>query len=449
MLRLPLLLKAGSLTAVLLLLVFGLSMIGGLANERMAYRSQAAASIESSLAGSQALAGMVLTRRCVETFEKTVVRDKERSVERSEVVSVLRALPQTSSWVSQGRIEPRYRGLYKVNSFAINAEEVADWRSMKELAPMPLRAPAVAVRCDPALIEFSLADPRGIRSVRLRGPSADIEIRPSVNSGTFSRGFEARLPVADTALDAPIQLRLAVEMVGIESVGFVPLAVDNAVTLKSDWPHPSFSGAFLPLTRSVSSEGFEARWSVSSLAAQARSQLGPSAIGCAPSRSSAKGCLQTFGVDFIDPVNPASLSDRATKYGILFIVLTFAGIVLLEVLKGQTVHPVQYLLIGAAMAVFFLLLLSLSEHIAFVRAYVLAALACVALLTVYAKAVLGGWRRALPMAGGLCVLYGVLYLVLQSEQHALLAGSLLVFAVLAGVMLLTRHVKWGWVDASA
>ena len=129
-------------------------------------------------------------------------------------------------------------------------------------------------------------------------------------------------------------------------------------------------------------------------------------------------------MDFIDPVNPASLSDRATKYGILFIVLTFAGIVLLEVLKGQAVHPVQYLLIGAAMAVFFLLLLSLSEHIAFIKAYVTAALACVALLTVYAKAVLGGWQRALPMSAGLAVLYGVLYLVLQSEQHALLAGWL-------------------------
>ncbi len=447
--RFSLLVKAVSLAAVLLVLMMGLSMIGGLANERVAYRAQAAASIEGSLAGAQTLAGMVLTRRCVETFEATVIKDKEKTVERSEVRTVLRSLPQSSSWTTESKIEPRYRGLYKVNSYALNAEEVVDWKTARDLAVLPLKAPAVAVRCDAPLIEFTVTDPRGIRAVRQRGPNGDLEVKPSTNGGTFNRGFEAKLPVAESALDAPLRLRLVVELVGIESVGFVPLAVDNTVTLKSDWPHPSFGGEFLPLTRTVSAQGFDARWSVSSLAAQARSQLGSSAAGCAQTRSSTKGCLQSFGVDFIDPVNPASLSDRATKYGILFIVLTFAGIVLLEVLKGQAVHPVQYLLIGAAMAVFFLLLLSLSEHIAFIKAYVTAAVACVALLTVYAKAVLGGWQRALPMSAGLAVLYCVLYMVLQSEQHALLAGSLLVFAVLAGVMLLTRHVKWGGLNEGA
>lgn len=447
--RFPLLVKVVSLAAVLLVLMMGLSMIGGLASERMTYRAQASASIESSLSGAQTLAGMVLTRRCIETFERTVVNDKEKTIERSEVLTVLRSLPQSSSWTTESRIEPRYRGLYKVNSYALNADEVADWRTMKDLTAMSLKAPAVAVRCDAPLIEFTVSDPRGIRAVSLRGPNGDLEVKASSNGGTFHRGFEAKLPVADNALDAPIRLRLAVELVGIESVGFVPLAVDNTVALKSDWPHPSFSGEFLPLTRTVTARGFDARWSVSSLAAQARSQLGSNAAGCAQGRSTAKGCLQSFGVDFIDPVNPASLSDRATKYGILFIVLTFAGIVLLEVLKGQAVHPVQYLLIGAAMAVFFLLLLSLSEHVEFIRAYVAAALACVTLLTVYAKAVLGGWQRALPMSAGLGVLYAVLYLVLQSEQHALLAGSLLVFAVLAGVMLLTRHVKWGRISEGA
>ena len=177
MLRLPLLLKAGSLTAVLLLLVFGLSMIGGLANERMAYQSQAAASIESSLAGSQALAGMVLTRRCVETFEKTVVRDNERSVERSEVVSVLRALPQTSSWVSQGRIEPRYRGLYKVNSFAINAEEVADWFETKT-DPAIAQAVAKAEADARNTPTPAIAPPPGRYSVETQQPIGNEQAQP-------------------------------------------------------------------------------------------------------------------------------------------------------------------------------------------------------------------------------------------------------------------------------
>ncbi len=444
-----LMVKATALGAVLIALLGALSAIGGLASERMAYRAQAAASIESSLAGAQTIAGMVLTRRCVETIEKTVVKDKEKTIERSEVFTVLRSLPQASTWTATSKIEPRYRGLYKVNSFALRATEAVVWKTMNELVAIPLRAPAVAVRCDAPLIEFSVSDPRGIRSVRLSGPNGELEVKAASKGGTFASGFEAKLPVADTALDAPFKLQLAVDLVGLESLGFVPLAVENAVTLKSDWPHPSFGGEFLPLTRTVSAEGFDARWSVSSLASRARSQLGSGAPACGHSTAGVKGCLQSFGVDFIDPINPASLSDRATKYGILFIVLTFAGIVLLEVLKGQAVHPVQYLLIGAAMAAFFLLLLSLSEHIAFLWAYVAAAVACVLLLTVYAKAALGGWKRALPMSAGLAVLYGVLYLVLQSEQHALLAGALLVFAVLAGVMLMTRNVKWGRIHESA
>ena len=159
-------------------------------------------------------------------------------------------------------------------------------------------------------------------------------------------------------------------------------------------------------------------------------------------------CLQSFGVEFIDPINPASLADRATKYGLLFIALTFVGIGMLELLKSLPIHPMQYLLIGAALAAFFLLLLSLSEHVSFALAYAAAATACIGLIAVYAKAVLGGWGRALPTAVALSVLYGVLYLVLQSEQHALLAGSLLIFAVLAVVMLSTRKIRWGAVSAN-
>ena len=168
-----------------------------------------------------------------------------------------------------------------------------------------------------------------------------------------------------------------------------------------------------------------------SLAAQARSQLGSSAAGCAQTRSSTKGCLQSFGVDFIDPVNPASLSDRATKYGILFIVLTFAGIVLLEVLKGQAVHPVQYLLIGAAMAVFFLLLLSLSEH-RLHQGVCDSGCGLRGPADGVCEGSLGRLAASATDVGGACGALRVLYLVLQSEQHALLAGSLLVFAVLAG-----------------
>ena len=155
-----------------------------------------------------------------------------------------------------------------------------------------------------------------------------------------------------------------------------------------------------------------------------------------------------MAVNFIDPVNVTALSERAVKYGELFIALTFVGLGRYELLRRIKVHPVHYLLIGAALAVFFLLLLRVSEHLPFAAAYLLAALGCTTLIAVYAMSALGGWRGALPVAGGCATLYGVLYLVLQSEQHALLAGSLLIFAVLAVVMLSTRTIRCGAVAAN-
>ncbi len=469
----PLVIKAAALAAILLLLISGLSMISGMAAERIGYRAQAAESIRRSLAGPQAIAGPVLTRRCVETSEKQVTTDKKTTTERSEHEYVLKALPETMKWSATSRIEPRYRGLYKVNSFNLEARADVAWpaTTLSALSPPPVKATVVAVACDVPKVEFAVTDLRGIRSVKMGSSAGTLQAQASSGGDIFKAGFEAALPRAEALSAAPFTLQLAVELVGVESLSFVPLGVDNTVTLKSDWAHPSFSGAFLPRERKVSDAGFEATWNVSSLASTARGQLGRQAVLCdlrragygeqnyargvsyadaqaqATSASAAGGaCLQSFGVEFIDPVNPASLADRATKYGLLFIALTFVGIGMLELLKRVPVHPMQYLLIGAALAAFFLLLLSLSEHVSFALAYAAAAAACIALIAVYAKAVLGGWARALPTAAALSVLYGVLYLVLQSEQHALLAGSLLLFAVLAGVMLMTRNLKWGQIN---
>jgi len=136
------------------------------------------------------------------------------------------------------------------------------------------------------------------------------------------------------------------------------------------------------------------------------------------------------------------LGDRATKYGVLFILLTFVGIGLVEVLRRVRVHPIQYLLVGCAMTLFFLLLVSLSEHVAFGWAYLTATAACTLLCSFYGTFVLRGWRAGVALGAALGALYGALYLLLQLEQTALLLGTLLLFAVLAGVMVATRRLDW-------
>jgi inner membrane protein len=470
--KLGIVLKGLALFVVIILLMIGIGQIGSIAHERGVYRQQAIESVRKSLAGSQTIAGVVLTRVCTETVETVTEIDKKKTVDRAERKVVLRALPQSLKWSAVSEIEPRYRGLYKVNSFNLSAKGVVEWSDLRELTPPVVRDNVVAVKCETPQSEFSVSDARGIRSIKLSASGQSLKPEAMSEGKAFRTGFLAKFPVDDAALKNAALMNLEINLVGTESLAFVPLGNENLIDVKSSWPHPSFAGAFLPTERSVRDDGFEAKWSISSLASTARSSLMRGGSVCAMSRdgdgenyvsgvdpavamaaaeravaaaqaaSGSPSCVQSFGVSFIDPVNPATLADRATKYAFLFIALTFVGIVLLEVMKGARVHPIQYFLIGAALAAFFLLLISLSEHVSFATAYAVAALACVALVGVYAKAVLGGWSRAVPTMIGLGALYGVLYVVLQSEQNALLAGSLLIFASLAGVMLLTRNVEW-------
>ena len=154
------------------------------------------------------------------------------------------------------------------------------------------------------------------------------------------------------------------------------------------------------------------------------------------------GNVDALQVSLVDPIDVYTQADRASKYGILFVVLTFVGFALFELIKRLPIHPLQYLLVGLALAIFFLLLLSLSEHIAFWQAYLVSAIACIGLQFIYLSGVLKSWARAAGFATMLTLLYGVLYGLLVSEDNALLMGSLLLFGILAVIMWVTRKVDW-------
>jgi inner membrane protein len=261
---------------------------------------------------------------------------------------------------------------------------------------------------------------------------------------------------------------LELELLGTERLGIVPLGGATQVALRSNWPHPSFNGQFLPSERTVTAEGFDAQWRISSLSSTAQrtvQQQRPLCDGSSMRESphdtavdaaadvaaavvtiaegpSGSGCTETLGVSFVDPSNTYALSHRATRYGLLFIALTFVAVGLFEFMRALKVHPVQYFLVGAAVSIFFLLLVSLSEHLAFSNAYALAATACVVLLTWYASHMLRSWRSGLPFGAGIATLYGLLYVLLRLEQTALLVGAVALFGVLALLMALTRKVNW-------
>ncbi|UWX04800.1 cell envelope integrity protein CreD [Pseudoxanthomonas sp. NC8] len=241
------------------------------------------------------------------------------------------------------------------------------------------------------------------------------------------------------------QVQLEMAIAGTQSLGIVPVADSNSIVLESSWPHPQFSGRFLPNRRSIGEGGFDASWNISSLASAAQSQVLDASSGRLTARSGGAGdepAVDSVMVALVDPVDVYTQADRASKYGILFVLLTFVGFALFELVKQLRIHPLQYLLVGLALAIFFLLLLGLSEHMAFWKAFVAAATACIGLQFVYLSGVLKSWWRAGAFATMLTALYGALYSLLVSEDNALLMGSLLLFGILAVVMLVTRRIDW-------
>lgn len=441
MLSKSMMVKLGALVAVLVLLALGLNAISGVTAQRVGQRAFAVASIAQSAAGPQVLAGPVISRVCVQELVVSKVIDGKTVSETRRESSTLRVFPTSLDWRGEVKVEPRRRSLYTVNTYLASLAATATFSSLQGLAT-PLVDAKSTISCSEPYLNVLLSHQSGIQSAEVRINGAPMTLVSGGVDGVAA--FSVDLP--DLSLPAAqskaLTLDVKLDLLGMESFSLMPVGNDNTMKLASKWPHPSFAGAFLPREKSLSAQGFSASWKVSSLAtdAQARYPCGVVANGKNP-------CAEGMAVTFVDPVNATALSERAVKYGELFIALTFVGLGLFELLRRIKVHPVQYLLIGAALAVFFLLLLSVSEHVPFATAYLLAATGCTALIAAYAKSVLGGWGGALPVAAGCATLYGVLYLVLQSEQHALLAGSLLIFAALAVVMLSTRKIRWGALPA--
>lgn len=444
--------KLAALGGVLLGLAWALAMVRGLVLERSERLVQAQRGVAESLAGAQSLLGPAITRQCTETREATGEGGWRREASRS---FTLTALPQQLSVDGTLSVEPRRRGIFRINTYILAATLRGEWKDLAALEPAAQAG--ARVQCDPPQLWLALSDPRGLRSVALQLDGHAVDALPGTGSPAYPAGLRA--PLSKPGSGQPVTAAVQLELAGTEALAFVPIGKVTQVALRGDWPHPSFGGRHLPAERSVLAQGFTARWQTGALATRAPAELAAGAPLCPPHRGSAAtddesppslqlphpapgGCIESFGVSLVDPVSVYVLSDRASKYGLLFIVLSFVAVGLAELPGSRRVHPMQYLLVGAALAQFFLLLLALAEHLPFGAAYAIASVGCVLLLGWYGSSVLGSRRAGLVFGGGIALLYGVLYLLLQLSDGALLAGACLLFAVLAAVMVATRRVNW-------
>ena len=285
-----------------------------------------------------------------------------------------------------------------------------------------------------------ITDIRGIENaskVLLNG--APLKLLPGSTSPLLGSGIHAPIPAADSDQPAPLEFAIDLGVQGTSELDLMPVGRVSQISLSSNWRNPSFNGRYLPVKHKIGAAGFEAQWAMSFFSTnleEALHRCNGGEGGCEEFVS------RTLGVSFVDPVDQYLKTDRAIKYGFLFISLTFAGFFLFEVLGKFAVHPVQYSLVGAALALFYLLLLSLAEHLGFALAYVSSSAACVLLIGFYVSGILHSVKRGLGFAGALAVLYTMLYALLSADDYALLMGSVLLFGVTAVVMVLTRGVDW-------
>lgn len=459
-----------------LVLLIPANMIEGLIRERSKRAAEARTEIGNLWGNAQTVGGPMLALPL--RYTETVGGEPRR------VGDVLLVLPEQLRIDGRLELETRRRGIYEVPVYTATLD-ISGVLPPPDLEDLADSFQDVEIQWSDAVLVLPLSDARPIAEpVRIRFADAEAEFEagggpgcvgaatsppvvPSLIGRMLVPGEEAGSaavllhPQSAAAAVAPLRvcpsgdrltarysalgleplttsqgfaLRLTIR--GTSRLRFLPLGDVTDVTLASSWPSPSFNGSFVPVAHTVTDEGFTATWRVLALG------RGYPSSWLRSDGYEQRLAATSFGVDLLPPLGIHEASLRAVKYAILFVGLTFLVYFLYEVVAGLRLHALQYLAVGAADSLFFLLLLALAEHVGFELAYVASALASTLLVAAYSAAILGTGRRALHVAGMLALVYAYLYVALKAEDYALLIGAFGLFAMLATFMILTRKVDW-------
>lgn len=419
----------------LILVVFipPIAMVRGLINERSARNYSAEEEVISSWGGRSKIAGPVLV---LPYREEIITKKDDGETERTWVRRDLLVFPETLDIQVDAPVEERSRGIYRVPVFTAHISLHGNFSLEKALEDLPEGA---EVDWDGARLGMNLGSLKGLSTVSpLAWDDKEYSFEPGdVPLSVYSSHIVTPVDIeARGSSSREYDFNLDLVQKGGDSFEFIPLAKETAIFIRSDWSAPSFYGEYLPVEREFGEDGFSAQWKISYLSRDIPSHI----VGGVPNKDDL--WRTAFGVRLFEPVSTYAKNERSVKYAYLFLLVPFIIFFLFEVIRKMKVHPVQYLLAGAADVVFYLLLLSTSEHLHFFAAYCIAALSVTLLLTLYSAQVLGGWKPGLLMGSFLAAGYVYLYVVLQSEDYALLLGSVGLFLVLAAVMFVTRKVTW-------
>ncbi len=413
-------------------------MIEGVVSERSYFRDQASRSIAQSWTGKQKIIGPVLVVPYVQYYKK---REWDKNLKAYQETKYSRTkrlyiLPEELSIDGEIVTENRKRGLYNVPVYSTDLNIKGQFNN-KEVIKVS-RKYGSNIKWKRSYLSVIVSDIRGIsEQPRLSWANNKYEFASGSAFDQDGNGMHANLSKIISTKNTQYPFSFKVNIKGMESIQFSAVGKSTAVNIKANWPHPSFIGRYLPSSRTITDTNFDANWKLSSFSSDM-----PRLIKDCQKNKCRSFLNNTFGVKLINSVDIYHKTERSVKYAILFISLAFITFFLFEIMKNLRLHPMQYLLVGLSLSFFYLLLISLSEHMAFLYAYSIATSASVIVLGVYISAVLKSWTRGLSFTAMISLLYTMLYAILVSEDNALLMGSLLFFAILSLVMFVTRKLDW-------
>jgi inner membrane protein len=438
--------KAAMLALAVLLLLIPVGMIRGIIRERAALAESAEEEIMRAWGDEFLILGPVLQIPLEET-ERILIKN-EKGEERTEIrqhTDVYRFTPAELNAGVVLKTEIKRRGIFSVPLYGGEIRITGNFDAKKIGAEL---TEDQFLRLEKAELVIALSGQRGIRGISLAEWNGGI-----IDFVSGSQGFALRHE--NTGIHSPVKINtdsintfsINMDIQGGKSLRMVPMGGDTGLSVKADWNAPSFKGSYLPVEKQIDEKGFEARWQVSHLSRNIPAAWVGS--GVSSDLEAAK-----FGVDFFKVLDHYDLNTRAVKYALLFLIVPFLSLFLIETMLRRNgsariendaavnIHPVQYLLAGIGNVVFYLLLLAFSEHIPFAPAYWIASPAVIIMTALYSRTLLASWSRSLLMAAIMLLCYTFLYFTLQSEDWALLIGSLGCFGITAAVMFFTRRLDW-------
>ena len=419
--------KVGTIILLVLVLLIPTSLVKTLVSEREAVQKEAIDEVSSNWSKGQTITGPYL---CI-PYDKYVKQysAKDSSTKIIKVKEYIYLLPEELNINGNISPEKRHRGIYEV---VVYDSDLQLNGKFKNLNYNELDIEKRNIHFSQASLNIGISDLKGIEKqvhINWNGKNFTFNSGTSTN-GICNSGINTNIPLSDSTIGT---FDLKLNLKGSQNMYFVPVGKTTDVQISSSWPSPKFTGNYLPDSRNVTDSGFTANWNVLHLNRNYPQNWVNSKYSLDTS---------TFGTDLLLPVDSYIKAHRVARYAILFIVLTFMVFFFVEVLNKKFIHPIQYMLVGIALVVFYTLLLSFSEHIIFNLAYAIASILTIALVTLYTLAITKSKEVCMLLFGILVLLYGFIFTIIQLEDFALLIGSIGVFTILAIVMYFSRKIDW-------